>query len=128
MDEVNVEAVDVRLELVEAVELPLLFAPVVIVPPVRHQLAHVGQVGAVRPVRAFELVREAGVRQPRLQILEHGIRHVDRERHDGVGAGVHPGAGVAGGGRVAATAARGAGQHQEDQQPHPHVNLPSGAG
>ena len=126
VDEVNVEAVDAGLEVVEAVERPLLRAPVVLVPPVRHQLAHVVQVAAVGPAGALQLVGEARVLEPRLQIVQHGIRHVDHERHDGVRrTGRRVGRAVAG-----RPAARGGnGKQQGDRQPaRAHVSSPSGAG
>ena len=58
MHEMDLDAVDRRLELVELVQPPLLGAPVVLVAPVGDKLTEVGQVGAVVPVGAAELVRK----------------------------------------------------------------------
>jgi hypothetical protein len=68
MNEVNVEAVDVGLELREPVETPLLRAPVEAVAPVGNQFLEVARVHPVVPTHAGKFVRKPRVRQPRLQI------------------------------------------------------------
>ena len=78
----DVEAVDVRRELVEAVQPRFLGAPVEAVAPVFDQLPLIRQADAVIPVGVAELVGKAGRAQAFLQVGEHGVRHVDRERHD----------------------------------------------
>ena len=60
VDEVDVESVDGGLEVVERVELSFLVPPVEPCLPVVDQLAEVGQVGAIVPPDALELVGEPG--------------------------------------------------------------------
>ena len=57
MDEVNVETVDVRLELIELVEPPLLRAPVERVAPVGDELLEIRQIRSVVPAGSVEAVR-----------------------------------------------------------------------
>src|SRR5438067_382757 len=93
MDEVDALAVDRRGGLWEAVELRLGPPPVVVVAPVAAQLLQVVALGAVVPIRPVDLGREAGVGQPRPQVVEHGLRHVDGEGMNVVVHGViltHP--------------------------------------
>ena len=87
VDEVDVEAVDVRRELVETVQPRFLRPPVEAVAPVLDQLPQIGQAGAVVPVGILQLVRKADRVEPRLQVVEHGVRHVDGEGRDGRAAG-----------------------------------------
>ena len=60
VDEVDVESVDGGLEMVERVEPSFLVPPVEPRVPVLDQLAEVGQVGAIVPPDALELVGEPG--------------------------------------------------------------------
>src|SRR5262245_19131685 len=64
MNEVNVEAVDVGLELREPVEAALLRAPVEAVAPVGNQFFEVAGVNSVVPAHAGQFVRKPCVRQP----------------------------------------------------------------
>ena len=82
VDEVDVEPVDLGDELVEAVEAALASAPVVLVGPVRGELADVRERDALRPVVDQFTVGPAGVVQPRAQVVEHRLGNVDRERPD----------------------------------------------
>src|ERR1700730_15255932 len=86
MNEVNVEPVEVRLELVELIQPPLLRPPVVPVAPVRNQFLEVGEVRSVVPPYLGNFVGEAGPRQPLLQVGQHGVRDVNFEWDDRVRA------------------------------------------
>ena len=57
-------------------------APVVAVAPVGDQLAQVGEVGAVVPARAGDLVGKARAREALAQIGEHGVGDGDAKRLD----------------------------------------------
>ena len=82
MNEMDVEAADVRLELAEAVQPPLLRAPVVAVAPVGHQRLDVIEVRPVVPAGVGEFVGETGALQPALEVAQDGVRHLDAERHN----------------------------------------------
>ena len=82
VDEVDRLAVDAGAEVVELVEPRLLGAPVVLVAPVRHELAHVGDGSAVLPARAVDLLREAGHRQPEPEVFQRRVVHPDVEPLD----------------------------------------------
>ena len=56
VDEMNAQAVDVRLELVEAIELALLSTPVELVLPVVAELLQIAELRSIVPAGAFELV------------------------------------------------------------------------
>ena len=79
MNEVDVEAVDVRLELLESIEASFLLAPVKLVAPIRQELFQIREVGPVVPARAFDLIRESRPPQTILQVGEHGVRHLNLE-------------------------------------------------
>ena len=85
--EVDVEAVDAGLELVEPVEPPLLGPPVELVAPVLDELPQVGLVHPELPPDALGLVGHAGAREPLLQVGQHVVGDVDGERLDGVAGG-----------------------------------------
>ena len=57
-------------------------APVVVVAPVRHELAQVPELGAVVPARVGELLGEPRARQPFVEIVERGVGNVDAKRLD----------------------------------------------
>ena len=80
VDEVQVDAAQRHGELPARVELHLLRAPVVAVAPVADERLHVGEVGAVAPRLAGDLVGPAHARQARAQVVEHGVGHADGER------------------------------------------------
>ena len=82
MDEVDVEPVDVRRELIELVEAPFRGAPVVTVVPVSDELFQVSEVRAVVPVRLGNLGREPRARQSLLQVGEDRVVDVDLERNN----------------------------------------------
>jgi hypothetical protein len=80
VDEMDIQSVDLGGELVEAVERGLPRPPVVFVGPVAGQFAGVLQGNALAPVvHAFGLW-PTGARQPRSQIIEHGVGNVDTKR------------------------------------------------
>ena len=83
MDEVNVDAVDIRLEVIELVQLLLVRSPVVMVTPIVDEALEIGEVRAVVPPDVGELVGKAGPRQPLLQVGQHGVGNLNLERHDG---------------------------------------------
>src|SRR5881628_3259875 len=56
VDEMNVEPVDVGLELIQLVEPPLLGAPIEFLAPVSDELFEVPEIGAVVPIRSWNLV------------------------------------------------------------------------
>ncbi len=93
MDEMNVEPIDVRLELLEFVQPPLLRAPVVLVAPVGHQALQVFEVGAVVPLRPRDLVSKPRPRQPLLEVRKRVVGHLNLEGHDGGGLGLGGGPG-----------------------------------
>ena len=82
MDEMDVEAADVRLELAEAIQAPLLRAPVVAVAPVGHQRLDVIEVRPVVPAGVGEFIGETGALQPALEVAQDGVRHLNPERHN----------------------------------------------
>jgi hypothetical protein len=82
MNEVDVEAIDLRLELRKLIELALLSAPVEARPPVGHQLAEIREVGAVIPARPFNLAGKARACQAIFQVRQHGVGNGDLERDD----------------------------------------------
>ncbi len=83
VEEVHAGAVDLGAEVVERVHARLPGGPVVVLGPVRDQLAQVLELGAVVPARAGDLGREAGRPQARPEVLEDGVVDVDPERFDG---------------------------------------------
>ena len=82
VDEVNVETVDVRLELIELIEPPLLRPPVERGAPVGDELLEVRQVRAVIPARAVDAIREPGRRQSCPQVPQDIVGNVNREGED----------------------------------------------
>ena len=82
VDEVDVEPIDHGLILIQRVEAPLRRPPVELVAPVGDQVGHVAELRPVVPPDVLQLIGQAGARQPLAQIVEHGVRHVDRERPD----------------------------------------------
>ena len=72
--------------MLEAVDPRFPFAPVVTVAPMRDDIAHIGEAGAVAPRRAGRLgVRQARARQPLFQIGEDLVGNGEAERFDGEG-------------------------------------------
>ncbi len=80
VDEVNRHAVDLGAQLWIRVDRALLFAPVIAVDPVGHQLLEVRRAGAVLPVFIAEVVGPARELETRLQIVEHVIGYIDAKR------------------------------------------------
>ena len=82
MDEVDVEPVDVRRELIELIETTFRGAPVEAVAPIAHELFQIREVRAVVPVRVGDLTRETRAPESILQVGQDGIGDVDLERND----------------------------------------------
>ena len=80
--EVDVEAVDAGLELLELVEPALLRPPVELVAPVLDELPQVGLVHPEPPSDSLRLIRQARPRQALAQVRQHFVRNVDGERFD----------------------------------------------
>lgn len=80
--EVDVGAVDLGRELIEAVHARLARSPVVLVAPVRDEILEVAELGAVVPARAGELLREACPCEALMQVVEDRLRNVDAVRGD----------------------------------------------
>jgi hypothetical protein len=78
VQEVDALAVDLGDRRRERVEARLLGAPVEPVLPVREQRLEVAALGAHLPADAVELVREAGIREAGVQVVEDVLRDVDR--------------------------------------------------
>ena len=89
VDEVDVDTVDLGHELVEPVEPRLARGPVVLVGPVPAELLHVCQRHALRPVVDDFGVGPAGVVKTPTQVVELGLRDIDRERTDLLGHTEH---------------------------------------
>src|SRR5262249_60076125 len=75
----DLQAADIRAEMTEAVERRFLRAPVKYALPVLRQFMKVIEAGAVFPARAGQRVGPARECQPRLQIVQRGLRNVDFE-------------------------------------------------
>ena len=81
MDEMDVQPVDGRHELVELVQSSFLGPPIELVAPVVDELLQIRQIGAVVPPGVRDLVWKADRLQPSLQVGEDAVRHSDREGH-----------------------------------------------
>ena len=82
MDEMNVEAIDLRKEIRHRVNLGFAFAPVVIRGPVMRELLHGRELHALRRVGDGFLVRPARRHNAALQVGEIAIREVNVEGTD----------------------------------------------
>ncbi|HVJ55267.1 MAG TPA: hypothetical protein VM689_22595 [Aliidongia sp.] len=82
MDEMDTLAIDVGRELREAVQSPLGRAPIEAVPPMIHEAAQIGDVGAVLPADILGLIRPARPPEPFLEILDIRLGHGHAERLD----------------------------------------------
>src|SRR5262245_38844205 len=82
MDEMDIDAVDVGLELVESIQAFLLNTPVVLVPPIFDKALEIREIRAVVPSRVRKLVREAGLCQPPFQFSQQSIRDLNFEWDD----------------------------------------------
>ena len=60
--------------------MPLVQAPVILGAPVHHELSQIGEVGAVSPATAGDLVRPADTIQPRAEVNERCVWNPDGER------------------------------------------------
>ena len=85
VDEVDVHAVDGRLELREGVQLRLALAPVVIRRPIADEFLELRELRALRLIGDRLLVGPAGRREALLQVGEVRVRHMDAEWEDCVG-------------------------------------------
>jgi hypothetical protein len=86
MDEVDVEAVDLRLELGQRVQLGFAAAPVVLGRPIARERLNRRQLHALRPIRNELLGRQAGSGDAAPQILQALSRDVYVEGADRRGA------------------------------------------
>ena len=66
-----------------AAELGLDAPPVVGVAPPVEQVAEEVELGALRPADPVDLVREPGAVEPRLEVVQGGVRDLDPERLEG---------------------------------------------
>ena len=82
VNEVNSEPVNARLEMREAIDFALMRAPVVFGSPVLDQFLEVGEIGSILPRGIGNLVGKARVVEPRAQVGEHFVGHLDAERLD----------------------------------------------
>src|SRR5208282_340856 len=82
VNEVNSESVNARLEMREAIDCALLRAPVVFGSPVLDQFLEVGEIGSILPRGVGNLAGKARVLEPRAQVGEHCVGHLDAERLD----------------------------------------------
>jgi hypothetical protein len=79
VDEVDPDAVELDLEVVEPVQLALTRAPVELLGPVGEQVAQVLQVRALLPGSARRRIGPAGVADPRPEIGQDLLVDLDRE-------------------------------------------------
>src|SRR6266849_5934399 len=86
VDEMNVQAIYSRRELLEGTEEPFLFAPVESIAPVVDQLPEAANVGAVGPAVALERNGKPCPGETSLQIGEGGVRHANGEQTDRSGS------------------------------------------
>ena len=85
VNEMDVDAVDVGRELIEAIERGLASPPVVAVGPVGADLLHIRERYSLRPVVDQLRFGPSRVVQTALEIVEQILRHVDAERGDLIG-------------------------------------------
>ena len=76
----NAEAVDCRAEMLEAVQLGFVLAPIVLGSPVLGQFPQIGEIGAVFPSGVGHLIRKARAVEALTQILQDLVAYVDGER------------------------------------------------
>src|SRR5262249_58142991 len=82
MNEVNVEAINLRLELTELIESAFLCAPLEPIAPVLDEALQISEIHAVVPAGAIGLVRKSRACESRFQILQDLVRNVNRKRND----------------------------------------------
>ena len=82
VDEVQIEAVDLRGELIEPVQCRFAPAPVVLVGSVLADFLDVGQWRALAPVIDQLGLGPPGVTQPSVQVIQDIVGNSDRERAD----------------------------------------------
>src|SRR5262245_17533200 len=82
MDEVDLDAVELRSELFGRIELPLLCLPIEPVGPICKQLSKVLKVSPLLPGSAWCLIRPARVADTLSKVGQDLCRDVDRERSD----------------------------------------------
>src|SRR5262249_9031049 len=68
-----------RAEVMPAIQLALGRAPVVLLAPGVAEIAHVGEIRAVVPARALDLIGPARRGEPAAQVLPDGLVHADLE-------------------------------------------------
>ena len=79
VDEVDAGALDIHLEMREAIHLALVGAPVVARAPILNQLFEIREVGAVGPAGVGDLSGQPRARKPLPQIGEHLVGNRDGE-------------------------------------------------
>src|ERR1700683_1614281 len=84
-NEMDLEAVDVSLEMFEAIQLRFMFAPIIFVAPIVEQLAHVREITPILPPSIRNLVWQAGASEPLLKIFEDTFGHIDSKRLNSIG-------------------------------------------
>ena len=78
-DEVNVDSIDWRLEVVEAVELGLMRAPVIFLDPVGTKFLHVVEIGSVRPASIVRHLMPGIVGDTLANLRQRFVGHRERE-------------------------------------------------
>jgi hypothetical protein len=79
MDEMNVEAVEVRLELIETVQFALMLSPVVTGSPVFDQLFEISEISAIIPSRIGHFIGKPRAREPGAKVGEYFLGNCDLE-------------------------------------------------
>ena len=82
MDEMNVDAINTRLELVERVQPLFLSPPVISVTPVFDDALQVCEVCTVIPTCILKLIRKARLSQAPFQFGQYAIWNLNFEGHD----------------------------------------------
>src|SRR5262245_21080879 len=81
----HLHAVDRGLELIERIQLPLLYSPVVLVAPVVDEVLQIREVCTVIPMYVRGLIGEPSMCKSALEVFQDGVGNVNRERHDAGG-------------------------------------------
>lgn len=82
LDEVDVNAVELRAELTERVQPALLCVPVELLGPIRKHLSQILEVRPLLPGRAWRLIRPARVADTGSEVKQYLFLDPDRERGD----------------------------------------------
>src|SRR5579859_7875751 len=90
----NLEPLNLRSKVREAIALLFLASPVELLQPVIAQLAQIAGLKPIARSRADDFVRETGTREPLPQVGELGIGDVDFERGNGHRESIRGGRGI----------------------------------